>query len=43
MMEMFQDRKPAGYQFTPGQATDLAINKPGMERNQAIYLYCPDF
>jgi ferredoxin-NADP reductase len=27
----FRIEKPAGYRFLPGQATDLSINKPGLE------------
>ena len=30
-VKCFRDRKPPGYSFQPGQATDLSINKPGLE------------
>lgn len=30
-VKCFRFEKPAGYQFLPGQATDVSINKPGME------------
>ena len=30
-VKCFRTEKPAGYQYTPGQATDLSINKPGLE------------
>jgi ferredoxin-NADP reductase len=30
-VKRFTIEKPAGYTFTPGQATDVSINKPGLE------------
>jgi glycine betaine catabolism B len=30
-VKSFRIEKPAGYQFIPGQATDVSVNKPGME------------
>lgn len=30
-VKCFRIEKPAGYVFTPGQATDVSINKPGFE------------
>jgi ferredoxin-NADP reductase len=30
-VKSFRLEKPAGFQFIPGQATDVSINKPGME------------
>lgn len=34
--------KPEGYTFNPGQATEIAINKPGWEEaGRTIYFYQP--
>ncbi len=30
-VKCFRTEKPPGYQYLPGQATDLSINKPGLE------------
>lgn len=30
-VKRFRFEKPAGYNFVPGQATDVSINKPGLE------------
>src|ERR1700753_4051775 len=30
-VKCFRFEKPQGFKFVPGQATDVAINKPGME------------
>jgi ferredoxin-NADP reductase len=30
-VKRFEVEKPAGYTFVPGQATDVSINKPGLE------------
>jgi ferredoxin-NADP reductase len=30
-VKRFQVEKPAGYTYVPGQATDVSINKPGLE------------
>ena len=30
-VKCFRTEKPTGYQYLPGQATDLSINKPGLE------------
>ena len=32
-VKLFRVEKPSGYQFTPGQATDVSVDKPGMENN----------
>jgi ferredoxin-NADP reductase len=31
--------KPANYKFTPGQATDVAINKPGWEKERRPFTF----
>lgn len=31
-VKCFRFEKPAGYHFSPGQATDVSINKPGFEK-----------
>jgi glycine betaine catabolism B len=35
----FRTEKPAGYVFSPGQATDIAINKPGMEEEKRPFSF----
>jgi ferredoxin-NADP reductase len=30
-VKRFEVEKPAGYSFVPGQATDVSVNKPGLE------------
>ena len=32
-VKLFRLEKPAGYHFTPGQATDVSVDKTGMEEN----------
>jgi ferredoxin-NADP reductase len=31
-VKCFRFEKPAGFHFVPGQATDVSVNKPGMEK-----------
>ncbi len=31
-VKCFRTEKPAGYHYSPGQATDVSINKPGLEQ-----------
>jgi ferredoxin-NADP reductase len=31
-VKCFRTEKPSGYEFLPGHATDLSINKPGLEK-----------
>ena len=38
-VKCFRIEKPAGYQFIPGQATDVAINKPGMEDQKRPFTF----
>ena len=38
-VKCFGIEKPAGYHFTPGQATDLAINQPGMEKETRPFTF----
>jgi ferredoxin-NADP reductase len=35
----YKVEKPEGYNFTPGQATDLSINKPGWENNKHPFTF----
>jgi len=35
----FRLDKPAGYSFTPGQATEVAINKPGWEQEKRPFTF----
>jgi hypothetical protein len=35
----FRIEKPAGYQFTPGQATEVSINKPGWEEERRPFTF----
>jgi ferredoxin-NADP reductase len=32
-VKLFRVEKPTGFHFTPGQATDVSVDKPGMENN----------
>lgn len=38
-VKCFKIEKPAGYRFTPGQATDVAINKPGWENEKRPFTF----
>lgn len=38
-VKCFRFEKPAGYTFTPGQATDVAINQPGMEEEKRPFTF----
>jgi len=38
-VKCFRMEKPAGYQFVPGQATDVAINKPGLEEEKRPFTF----
>lgn len=38
-VKRFQFEKPAGYQFTPGQATDVAINKDGWREEKRPFTF----
>ncbi|HEV7331719.1 MAG TPA: hypothetical protein VGN63_11835 [Flavisolibacter sp.] len=33
-VKQFRCEKPTGYQFAPGQATEVAINKAGWEKEK---------
>ncbi len=35
----FRIEKPQGYHFTPGQATDVSLNKPGMEEEKRPFTF----
>lgn len=38
-VKSFRLEKPAGYQFEPGQATELSINKPGWEEERRPFTF----
>jgi ferredoxin-NADP reductase len=38
-VKCFRIEKPAGFRFTPGQATDLSINQPGMEEETRPFTF----
>jgi ferredoxin-NADP reductase len=38
-VKCFRLEKPAGFRFTPGQATDLSINQPGMEEETRPFTF----
>lgn len=38
-VKRFRIEKPAGYQFTPGQATEVSINKPGWEEKRSPFTF----
>jgi ferredoxin-NADP reductase len=38
-VKYFRMEKPAGYHFTPGQATDVAINRPGYESEKRPFTF----
>lgn len=35
----FRLEKPSGYSYTPGQATDVSVHKPGWEREQRPFTF----
>ena len=35
----YRVEKPAGFEFTPGQATDLSIQKPGLEKEKRPFTF----
>lgn len=38
-VKRFRLEKPAGYQFAPGQATELSLNKPGWENERRPFTF----
>jgi ferredoxin-NADP reductase len=38
-VKSFRIEKPAGYQFVPGQATEVAINQPGWENERRPFTF----
>jgi ferredoxin-NADP reductase len=38
-VKCFRIEKPEGYQYTPGQATDVSINKPGWENETRPFTF----
>ena len=38
-VKSFRIEKPAGYQFSPGQATEVSINKPGWEEERRPFTF----
>jgi ferredoxin-NADP reductase len=38
-VKCFRTEKPKGYEFLPGQATDLSINKPGIENETRPFTF----
>src|ERR1044072_1220062 len=38
-VKSFRIEKPAGYKFVPGQATEVAINKPGWENERRPFTF----
>jgi len=38
-VKCFRIEKPEGYQFTPGQATDVSINQPGLEEETRPFTF----
>jgi glycine betaine catabolism B len=38
-VKSFRIEKPSGYQFVPGQATEVAINKPGWENERRPFTF----
>lgn len=38
-VKCFKVEKPSGYTFTPGQATEIAINKPGWEKEKRPFTF----
>ncbi|MGN6416586.1 MAG: FAD-binding oxidoreductase [Pseudobacter sp.] len=38
-VKSFRIEKPAGYRFTPGQATEVSVNKPGWEEEKRPFTF----
>jgi ferredoxin-NADP reductase len=38
-VKSFRIEKPAGYHYIPGQATDISVNKPGMEKEKRPFTF----
>jgi ferredoxin-NADP reductase len=38
-VKCFRIEKPEGYQYTPGQATDVSVNKPGWENEMRPFTF----
>jgi ferredoxin-NADP reductase len=38
-VKFFRFEKPEGYKFTPGQATEVAVNKPGWENERRPFTF----
>ncbi|SFE84784.1 hypothetical protein SAMN05518672_11125 [Chitinophaga sp. CF118] len=38
-VKRFRIEKPAGYKYTPGQATDVSVNKPGWENETRPFTF----
>src|ERR1700761_9288448 len=38
-VKRFRMEKPEGYHFTPGQATDVCVNKPGWENEKRPFTF----
>ena len=38
-VKRFKVQKPAGYRFVPGQATEVAVNKPGWENERRPFTF----
>jgi glycine betaine catabolism B len=38
-VKCFRTEKPSGYQFIPGQATELSINKPGLKEEKRPFTF----
>ena len=38
-VKSFRIEKPAGYEFVPGQATEVSVNKPGMEEEKRPFTF----
>jgi ferredoxin-NADP reductase len=38
-VKSFRVQKPAGYTFTPGQATEVSVNKPGWENERRPFTF----
>lgn len=38
-VKSFRIEKPAGYRFTPGQATEVSVNKPGWEEERRPFTF----
>lgn len=38
-VKSFRLEKPAGYRFTPGQATEVSVNKPGWEEERRPFTF----